>query len=112
MPVPSEVLSSEGTASMAESEVVEVVEVVAEMKVSYTCLGEMPLFSELPAESLAILEPLAVKKAFKAGENVISFGDSGDLFYMILSGTARVFREPGIHLVDRHAGEWFGGKLT
>ena len=87
---------------MAESE-------VGATKV-FTSLGEIPLFAELPAETVAVLEPLTVKKSFKAGENLIEVGDSGDLFYLIHSGTAQVFREPSIHLMDRHAGDWFGGK--
>lgn len=77
-------------------------------KKSFKSLDKVPLFSDLTPETIASLELLSSKRTFKCGEDIITEGDEGRIFYIILSGMARIYRSPDIHLVNREAGDWFG----
>jgi len=55
-------------------------------------LHSVPLFKSLPPELIAKISAGAEYRALPKGEIIIHQGDQGDSFYLIISGSARVFR--------------------
>jgi CRP/FNR family cyclic AMP-dependent transcriptional regulator len=70
-------------------------------------LKDIPLFAEVPDESLKKIAPFATTAEFAEGEAVIKEGDYSNHFYAIQEGTAKVERE-GEKLADLGPGDIFG----
>jgi CRP/FNR family transcriptional regulator, cyclic AMP receptor protein len=70
-------------------------------------LKSVPLFAEVPDESLAKIAPFAKVDEFASGKEVIREGGYSNDFYVIMDGTAKVERE-GEHLADLGPGDVFG----
>jgi len=66
-----------------------------------------PLFSRVPEKGLKAILRSATEKRFEAGERIVSEGDSGTGFYLILSGRAEVMRGTD-KLATLGAGAFFG----
>merc|ERR1719350_1121122 len=56
-------------------------------------LDKVPLFKRLPKDQHPMLATACETVEFKAGQDVIVQGDSGDAFFVIKSGVANVFKE-------------------
>lgn len=71
----------------------EAMEAVEEPKVEPGALPKIPLFSDLPAEAfIALFEQCPLRRA-EPGNVLIEQGSQGDSFFVICSGSAKVFRE-------------------
>jgi CRP/FNR family cyclic AMP-dependent transcriptional regulator len=70
-------------------------------------LKSVPLFAEVPEESLRKISPFVTTDEFAEGEPVIKEGGRSNHFYAIEEGTAKVERE-GQHLADLGPGDIFG----
>lgn len=70
-------------------------------------LKKVPLFAEVPEESLAKIAPFTKVDEFAEGKAVIREGGYANDFYVIVDGTAKVERE-GEHLAELGAGDVFG----
>jgi|LZCG01.1.fsa_nt_gb CRP-like cAMP-binding protein len=70
-------------------------------------LKKVPLFSGLSEKALASIAKVAVEKDFKAGTRIVSEGDTGTGFYLILSGSAEVSRN-NERIAKLGEGEFFG----
>lgn len=72
-------------------------------------LSSVPLFANLPAETLKRLENAAVSREFPAGAEILKEGEPGIGFYLITEGAAEVTRT-GAEGVLRtlKAGDFFG----
>jgi CRP-like cAMP-binding protein len=70
-------------------------------------LKAAPLFSRVPEKGLKAILRSATEKRFEAGERIVSEGDSGTGFYLILSGRAEVTRGSE-KLATLGAGTFFG----
>lgn len=74
-------------------------------------LRALPLFAQLAADELAVLEPHVERRSFQKGEFVFREGDPGDDLYVIAMGSASVYRVDGensIRLVTFSEGTVFG----
>lgn len=75
-------------------------------------IARIPLFSGLNHEQLSQFRGIALEKSFGKGEMVFSEGEEGSGFYVILSGTVKVFKlspdgkEHILHIFS--AGQTFG----
>jgi CRP/FNR family transcriptional regulator len=75
-------------------------------------IAQIPLFSGLSRGQLAQFQGIALEKNFGRGELIFSEGDEGSGFYVILTGTVKVFKvspdgkEHILHIFS--AGETFG----
>ena len=54
-------------------------------------LGKIPLFEELADEDLEKINVLMHRKTFPAGVNVITVAQPGDLVYILLEGTVKIY---------------------
>ncbi len=70
-------------------------------------LKAVPLFAEVPDESLAKIAPFTKVDEFASGKEVIREGGYSNDFFVITDGTAKVERE-GEHLADLGPGDVFG----
>ena len=70
-------------------------------------LKKVPLFSRLSEKALASIVKVAIEKEFKAGTRIVSEGDTGTGFYLIISGSTEVSRS-GAKIAKLRAGEFFG----
>ncbi len=70
-------------------------------------LKSVPLFAEVPDESLAKIAPFTKVDEFASGKEVIREGGYSNDFFVITDGTAKVERE-GEHLADLGPGDVFG----
>jgi CRP/FNR family transcriptional regulator, cyclic AMP receptor protein len=70
-------------------------------------LKAVPLFADVPDESLAKIAPFTSVDEFAAGKEVVREGGFSNDFYAITEGTAKVERE-GEHLADLGPGDVFG----
>ena len=81
-------------------------------KGSLDALRALPLFSALPEEEFADLVSRCVRQRHAGGEEIFAPGDEADRFFVILSGTVKVFQlsakgdEQILHLYG--AGQTFG----
>jgi ATP-binding cassette subfamily B protein len=75
---------------------------------SVTELSRIGLFSELPGETLTKLADRMQREEVSSGATIVSEGDAGDRFYVLLSGLAAVSQQAlGSRNVLR-PGEFFG----
>jgi MFS family permease len=70
-------------------------------------LVAVPLFAPLPPTSLEKLARSAERQQIDAGTTVVTEGDHGDTFYVIVDGSLGV-EASGRHLRDLEAGDFFG----
>jgi len=70
-------------------------------------LADLPLFEGLSKRQLTKIANLAVARRLPPLTSIVTRGDSGDAFYVILTGTAMV-RRPGRRSVNLGPGEFFG----
>jgi CRP-like cAMP-binding protein len=70
-------------------------------------LKTVPLFADVPDESLAKIAPFTKVDEFAEGRKVIREGGYSNDFYVITEGSAKVDRE-GEHLADLGPGDVFG----
>jgi CRP-like cAMP-binding protein len=78
-----------------------------EDEVDVSQLKRVPLFAEVPDESLAKIAPFTKVDEFAAGKAVVTEGGFSNDFYVIEEGTAKVERD-GEHLADLGPGDVFG----
>jgi len=76
-------------------------------KDAVSLLKKAPLFSSLTLKGLEAIVEMATEKEFKAGTKIVSEGDTGTGFYLILSGSAEVARNDG-RIAELGAGAFFG----
>src|SRR5262245_17493606 len=53
-------------------------------------LAQVPLFSRLEPESLAVLGQVAVERRYDAGAEIVTEGEGGVAFFLMTEGTAEV----------------------
>ena len=70
-------------------------------------LKRVPLFAEVPDESLAKIAPFTKVDEFAEGKAVVKEGGYSNDFFVIEDGTAKVERD-GEHLADLGPGDVFG----
>jgi CRP/FNR family transcriptional regulator, cyclic AMP receptor protein len=70
-------------------------------------LKRVPLFENVPDESLAKIAPFTKVDEFAPGRDVLKEGGYSNDFYVIEEGTAKVERD-GEHLADLGPGDVFG----
>jgi CRP-like cAMP-binding protein len=70
-------------------------------------LKRVPLFAEVPDESLAKIAPFTKVDEFAEGKAVVKEGGFSNDFFVIEDGTAKVERD-GEHLADLGPGDVFG----
>jgi CRP/FNR family transcriptional regulator, cyclic AMP receptor protein len=73
-------------------------------------LGKVPLFAGVPARQVRKIASLGSVARFDANESIVSAGDPGDAFYVILDGRAKVRRGRGRGraTADLGPGAYFG----
>lgn len=73
-------------------------------------LRGVPLFQKLRSDSLDRLVQHSVERSFAPGENIVGYGRPGEIFGVILEGTAEVFPGgvPGPAVATFTAGGFFG----
>jgi len=82
------------------------------MRTKLDIICRIPMFDGLPEDQLKAIEQIAVDTSFKKGECIFSEGDLGDGFYLVLSGTVKIFKlspegkEQTLHILG--PGEPFG----
>jgi uncharacterized membrane protein YdbT with pleckstrin-like domain len=62
-------------------------------KVNVSDIQQLPLFDSLKADELQSIAAHAEKLTFEARDRIVTEGDAGDYFYVILSGQVQVVRE-------------------
>ena len=77
------------------------------MALDVSQLKRVPLFADVPDESLAKIAPFTTVDEFVDGNVVIKEGSYSNHFYVIVEGTAKVERE-GEKLADLGPGDVFG----
>jgi len=70
-------------------------------------LKSVPLFADVPDESLAKIAPFTGVDEFADGREVVREGGYSNDFYVITDGTAKVERD-GEHIADLGPGDVFG----
>lgn len=70
-------------------------------------LRDVFLFRDLTAREVLVIAPFLEEQVYKKGAVIVSEGEPGDVFYVIVSGKARVTRG-STHLIDVGKGEHFG----
>lgn len=72
-----------------------------------TYLGQVPMFQSCSEDELAAVSYLAEPRSIDAGAAIVSQGDAGNEFYVLMLGTATVKR--GDHAVAQLTpGDYFG----
>ena len=77
------------------------------MALDVSLLKAIPLFADVPDESLRKIAPFATTDEFAEGQVVVREGGYSNHFYAIEEGTAKVERG-GQHLADLGPGDIFG----
>jgi CRP-like cAMP-binding protein len=72
-----------------------------------TYLGEVPMFQACSEEELSAVSYLASPRALDPGTAIVSEGESGDEFYVLMMGTATVSRD-GQNIAKLQPGDYFG----
>ena len=54
-------------------------------------LAEFPLFRDLPPDQLARINGLLRRKTFPAGTNLVSAEEPGEVVYIVLEGTVKIY---------------------
>jgi cAMP-dependent protein kinase regulator len=70
-------------------------------------LGDVPLFSHCSKRDLQALARNTEVLEFSEGARIVSQGDAGNAFYVLLDGSAGVARN-GRHVGDLKSGDYFG----
>jgi cAMP-dependent protein kinase regulator len=70
-------------------------------------LKKIPLFSDVPDDTLAKIAPWATTEEWPEGKEIVKEGGFSNHFYAIVDGTAKVERD-GEHLADLGPGDVFG----
>jgi len=71
-------------------------------------LVKLPLFAGVPARHVRKIAALGSAASFNAQSHIVSAGDPGDAFYVLLAGRAEVHRGRGRHKVEIGPGDYFG----
>lgn len=85
--------------------------VTADVEVAYFALTQVPLFRELPVESLEAMSAGAIQLEVPDGELLFNEGDEATSFFVVVDGTLELLRhKDGREVALRHAtkGEAFG----
>jgi CRP/FNR family cyclic AMP-dependent transcriptional regulator len=75
--------------------------------VDATTLKKIPLFADVPEDTLAKIAPWATTEEWPAGKEIVKEGGFSNHFYAIVEGTAKVERD-GEHIADLGEGDVFG----
>jgi CRP-like cAMP-binding protein len=70
-------------------------------------LAQVPMFSACPTAQLEQVADLATARSVAAGDELVTEGSSGDEFFVIASGQAKVSRS-GSSIADLDHGAFFG----
>jgi CRP-like cAMP-binding protein len=73
-----------------------------------SAIGKSKLFKELPPERLSSLASKFVPRSLPANTNVVTFGETGDEFFLIAKGAVDVLSGEGKKLVSLKDGDVFG----
>lgn len=73
-----------------------------------SAIGKSKLFKELPPERLSSLASKFIPRSVPSNTNVITFGETGDEFFLIAKGTVDVLSGEGKKLVSLKDGDVFG----
>ena len=71
-------------------------------------LAQVPLFSDMPPRFLKRLADRMQEERFMEGASVVRQGESGETFYVILQGEARVIGKSGRTVARLLPGDFFG----
>jgi CRP-like cAMP-binding protein len=71
-------------------------------------LGAVPLFAEVSARQVRRIARLGSVARFDTNDPIVSAGNRGDAFYVILSGRAKVIRGRGRTMAQLGPGSYFG----
>jgi CRP-like cAMP-binding protein len=71
-------------------------------------LGRVPLFAGVPARQVRKIATLGLVARFDAKTPIVTAGDPGEAFYVILSGRAKVQRGRGRTVAEIGPGSYFG----
>jgi CRP-like cAMP-binding protein len=71
-------------------------------------LAQVPLFQGLSARHLRRIADVTKEERLMQGATVVKAGDSGDTFYMILEGEAKVVSPSRRETNRLQPGDWFG----
>jgi signal transduction histidine kinase len=75
-------------------------------------LAAIPLFASLPADELVAVAERGQLRSLPSSSTVVQQGDTADALYVLLDGSARVYkRHPDgeeTQLAEQHAGSYFG----
>ena len=77
------------------------------MSTTEEMLARVPMFRDLPKNTIKRLEKLASPRTFKAGQDIVKEGDEGVGFYLITDGKVEVSRS-GKSLSTLGQGDFFG----
>lgn len=70
-------------------------------------LKDIFLFEDMTEQELLVIAPYLEEEVFDKGDVIVTEGEPGDCFYIIISGHVRVSRQ-NLHLVDIAGGGHFG----
>jgi CRP-like cAMP-binding protein len=70
-------------------------------------LGEVPMFQACSEDEVSAVAYLASPRAFEAGTAIVSEGEAGDEFFVLMMGTATVSRQ-GHDVASLEPGDYFG----
>ncbi|HZD18030.1 MAG TPA: cyclic nucleotide-binding domain-containing protein [Actinomycetota bacterium] len=71
-------------------------------------LARVPLFASLSPRQLRRLADLTEEQRYMEGAAIVREGDTGDTFYVIMSGGAKVVRGSGRVVNHLYPGDFFG----
>jgi CRP-like cAMP-binding protein len=71
-------------------------------------LGKVPLFSDVPARHVRKIAGLGSVARYDPNTPIVTAGDPGEAFYVILSGRAKVQRGRGRAVAQLGPGSYFG----
>ena len=72
-----------------------------------TTLKKIPLFADVPEDTLGKIAPWATTEEWPEGEEIVKEGGFSNHFYAIVEGTVKVERD-GEHIADLGPGDVFG----
>jgi len=71
-------------------------------------LGKVPLFANVPARHVRKIASLGTLARYEAKTPIVTAGDPGEAFYVILSGRAKIQRGRGRAVAEIGPGSYFG----
>jgi CRP/FNR family cyclic AMP-dependent transcriptional regulator len=71
-------------------------------------LGRIPLFANVPARQVRKIASLGSLARYEAKTPIVTAGDPGEAFYVILSGRAKIQRGRGRAVAEIGPGSYFG----